>query len=469
MFIQGKKIRFVGIGGMGMSALAAFCHEFGATVSGSDAKTSEETRRLQSLGIPVTIGADAQKAEGADLVVFSSAIAASHPELKRAREKGIKTMERHEFLALIAGMFSCVVAIGGTHGKTSVSAMLTHILLKSGTRFVAMIGGESVEFANYVNNTSATCADELKNCIFVCEACEYKRNLLSLDPSVAAVTNAECDHPDCYKSQKDVTDTFSEFLEKARCKIVSEKYEFLLQENEKCVGESRNEKCGNFCVEIFSDDKIERLYADIKKDKAEVVFGGNLVGTIRLKDGGEYNNQNATFALALSMRLGIDLRFAIDALSTFKGVKRRFEYVGNVDGARVIFDFAHHPSEIKQALKRASEQGDVLCVFQPHTYSRTKAYLDDFVSVLGDERNGVKTLAIMPTYAAREDKSMGLDSGELAIAIFDEFCNRDVYLLKNAQSTVDFVKRYAKENTLVLMLGAGDIYDLKDKLPYDKA
>lgn len=235
-------------------------------------KTSEETRRLQSLGIPVTIGADAQKAEGADLVVFSSAIAASHPELKRAREKGIKTIERHEFLALIAGMFSCVVAIGGTHGKTSISAMLTHILLKSGTRFVAMIGGESVEFANYVNNTSATCVGELKNCIFVCEACEYKRNLLSLAPSVAAVTNAECDHPDCYKSQKDVDDVFCKFLAKAQCKIVSEKYEFLLQENEKRVGESRNEKCGNFCVEIFSDDKIERLYADIKKIKRKLFW-----------------------------------------------------------------------------------------------------------------------------------------------------------------------------------------------------
>lgn len=131
--------------------------------------------------------------------------------------------------------------------------------------------------------------------------------------------------------------------------------------------------------------------------------------------------------------------------------------MGNVDGARVIFDFAHHPSEIKQALKRASEQGDVLCVFQPHTYSRTKAYLDDFVSVLGDERNGVKTLAIMPTYAAREDKSMGLDSGELAIAIFDEFCNRDVYLLKT-HNQLSILSKDTQKNILSCLCSAQAIY-----------
>ena len=469
MFIQGKKIRFIGIGGANMSALAVFSHEFGAIVSGSDAKSGEETEKLSALGIPVTIGVDDKKVEDVDCVVYSSAIRNDNPELEKARELHIETLERHEYLAKIAACFSEVVAIGGTHGKTSTTAMLTHILAKSGKKFAAMIGGESVEFSNYVNNTSAKSIAELKNAIFVCEACEYKRNLLALPATTALVTNAECDHPDCYKSQKDVADTFSEFLEKARCKIVSEKYEFLLQENEKRANESHNEKCGNFCVEIFSDDKIERIYADIKNDKAEVFFGSNLVGVIRLKDGGDYNYENSIFALAAAKRLGIDLMFAINALASFKGVKRRFEFVGKIDGASVIFDFAHHPSEIKQALKRASEQGDVLCVFQPHTYSRTKAYLDDFVEVLGDERNGVKTLALMPTYAAREDASMGLDSNDLAIAIFDEFCNRDVYLLKNALSTVDFVKKHAKGHSVVLMLGAGDIYDVKDLLSLENA
>ncbi len=469
MFIQGKKIRFIGIGGANMSALAAFSHEFGAIVSGSDAKSGEETEKLIALGIPVTIGVDDKKVENVDCVVYSSAIRNDNPELKKARELHIETLERHEYLAKIAACFSEVVAIGGTHGKTSTTAMLTHILAKSGKKFAAMIGGESVEFSNYVNNTSAKSIAELKNAIFVCEACEYKRNLLALPATLALVTNAECDHPDCYKSQKDVTDTFSEFLEKARCKIVSEEYEFLLQETEKRANELRNEKNENFCVETFSDDKIERLYADIKNGKAEVFSDGNLVGTIKLKDGGDYNYENSIFALAAAKRLGIDLEFAINELASFKGVKRRFEFAGKIDGASVIFDFAHHPSEIKRALKKAREYGDVLCVFQPHTYSRTKAYLNDFVEVLGDERNGVKTLALMPTYAAREDASMGLDSNDLAIAIFDEFCNRDVYLLKNALSTVDFVKKHAKDHAVVLMLGAGDIYDVKDLLSLENA
>lgn len=504
--IGGKNIRFVGIGGASMSALARFSLQFGAKVSGSDAKCGEEVKKLLAMGVPICIGHDEKAVENADLVVFSSAIGKDDPELARARLVGVPTMERHLYLALISGFFSQVVAIGGTHGKTSTTAMLTHILAKNGNRFLSMIGGESVDFSNYVNNTRADGVQELKNCIFVCEACEYKRNLLALNPSIGVVTNAECDHPDCYENEDEVKKVFCDFLAKSKCKIVSDEYESLLhsglserdclvcdalcnqerKEREradcacnadlKCDEQRLKNEKGNFAEKdydkrffvIAQGEQKDVLEARISLGGAEVFDPNGSCGKIVLKDDGEYNYRNACFALASAKALGVDLHFAIRALSDFAGVKRRFERAGEIDGAKVIFDFAHHPAEIKCALQRAKKDGDVLCVFQPHTFSRTKAYLDDFVEVLGNENNGVKTLAIMPTYPAREDESMGINSRALATAIFDEYPERHVCLLKDKRSTIDFIKNQAKGHATVMMVGAGDIYDLKESLPYDE-
>lgn len=447
---------FVGIGGVGVNALAKFVQTFGIKVYGSDAKVNSLCDELTKNGGKISRNPNFSALENADFLVFSSAIPMDNAEIFRAKELGIPTFERHEFLALVASLFGKVVAISGTHGKTTVTAMLTHILHAQNVKFASMIGGESVDFSNFVNNTGASTFLELKDCVFICEACEYKRNLLSLTPSVGVVLNAECDHPDCYRDLQSVEQTFSKFLDKSEVAIVA-KNNLRLVHNQ-CQIASDNGFC--VCTTKGKQGKKTCFF----KHRGAIVSDGKKMFRLCLKDGGEYNYKNATFALAAATALGLDFAACVQSLSTYNGVKRRFERAKNIGKTKVYFDFAHHPSEIVSVLERAKTFGKLMVVFQPHTYSRTKAYLDDFASVLGAKHNAIKTLAIMPTYAAREVPSDGVTSDVLAVAIFNKYSKQGVYLVKDKQSTLDFVKTHAKSHHAILFVGAGDIYDLKDLL-----
>lgn len=449
-----KRGYFVGIGGVGVNALAKFAADFGIEVCGSDAKINDLCKELVKNGAKISKNPDFSLLETSDFLVFSSAIPKDNQELVFAREAGIPIYERHEFLAEVSHLFGKVVAIAGTHGKTTTTAMLTQILFENDVKFASMIGGESIDFSNYVNNTSAEKIADLKDCIFVCEACEYKRNLLALSPDVAAVLNAECDHPDCYDSLKSVKETFAAFLKKSKIKIVE-------QSNLDLIGASIDKKRNGFCVCVQNGNQ-KRMHAFVNPSGA-MICDGKKMSTLKLQDDGRYNFENATFALAAASACGLDFEKSVSALQKYKGVRRRFERARDVGKTKVYFDFAHHPSEIQSVISRAAKLGKLLVVFQPHTYSRTKAYLDDFARVLGEKNNGVKTLAIMPTYAAREVPSNGVESDVLATAIFDKYRKKGVYLVKDKQSTIDFVKSHAKYHDVVLMIGAGDIYDLKDR------
>ncbi len=450
MDFLGKRVHFIGVGGVGVNALAKFVIDFGGTVSGSDKKLNSLCEDIRKRGARIWQGENEKNMCDSDMVVFSSAIKEDNAEYACAVSRHIPMLERHEFLAEIARFFGKTIAVGGTHGKTSTCAMITHLLKEYDCKFLSMIGGESVDFSNYVNNTEADKISELQSCVFVCEACEYRQNLLALSPNVAVVTNMECDHPDCYKDIESVKNTFAKFLDRASVKIVS-------FENADVIG---GEKRDGFGV-IVNDNKIECV---AQNDFADISVNGKYCGRFSLCDGGEYNYRNATFAIAIARALDIDVEKSLRLLESYSGVKRRFEFSGEICGKRIYFDFAHHPSEIACVLKRAAAYGKILLVFQPHTYSRTKAYLNDFVDVLGAPENGVCVLGIMSTYAARELPKDGADSVELKNAIFDKYRNRDVYLLENAQSTIDFVNKHVSKCDVVLMVGAGDIYDLKDKL-----
>ncbi len=437
----GKRVHFIGIGGISCNALAKFVLDFGGSVSGSDRKITPLCEDIRIRGADIWQGEIPQRVK-ADMVVFSSAIKDDNKELIWARNKGISIYERHEFLAEVSKLFGTSVAIAGTHGKTSTTAMLTHILKNKGFPFVSMIGGECVDGANYVNNTYASNVNQLKNYIFVCEACEYKEHMLSLKSDIGAITNIECDHPDCYKDLESVKSAFDKFVQ--NCKIT--------------VAECGENGDNDYCVGY----KDNRLSMRLTSDGASVFDNGKYIGDLRLKDDGEYNYHNALFAIAIARLLGVKCQDSIKSLLDYRGVKRRFERCADVGGVPIIFDFAHHPTEIMQAIKRAEKYGDVLAIFQPHTYSRTQAYLEDFAFAL-TSNDCVKALGIMPTYAARETLSMGVNSDILAKTIFDKFHKVDVVLLKNAQSTVDFVKNNALRHDIVLMLGAGDIYDLRNE------
>lgn len=431
--LKGKHIHFVGINGVGVNALAKYCIDAGATVSGSDRKLGDFCKYFAEHGCKIVEGSDISLVEGADAVVFTSAIDDSNVELLHAREIGIPTFERHEFLSLVSKNFEKVVGIAGSHGKTSVTAMVAHILKMANKNFVAMIGGDAINLSNYVNNMSGGGEK-----IFVTEACEYRRHMLAFDPSVAVLLNTDWDHPDSYPTRESIEEAFAEFLKKAKTKVFASGNSVTVEnENEKATFEYED-KLGE--TRVFFDREYIGTFCDMR---------------------GEYQKKNALFALATAYALGVQPRYALKALKTFAGVKRRFEKAGEIDGVPVVFDFAHHPTEIKNLLERAKEFGKILAVFQPHTYSRTKAYMTEFADVFASKSNNIGTLIILPTYAAREQKDETNDSDALAGRIMSKNAELNVYLAKDNMSSVEFVKMLAKSYDIVLFVGAGDIYDLK--------
>lgn len=453
--LEGKTVHFIGVGGISCNALARFVLDFGGKVSGSDAKITPICNELRQLGATIYQGENPNNVN-ADIAVFSTAIKRDNAELQKARELGVPIYERHEFLGEISKLFGASVAVAGTHGKTSTTAMLTHILKKRNFPFLSMIGGECVSFGNYVNNTCVHKISELKDCVFIAEACEYKRHMLSVKSDVGVVTNVECDHPDCYADITEVRDAFRTFLEKSKVKIAS------CEDMQNLFGIA-DKNPNEFCV----TDGEKKFTFRLCDKNCEVYENGIYRTSFSLIDDGEYNYKNALFALCASSILGVPLVDGASALKSYKGVKRRFERSADIGNSKVFFDFAHHPKEISCVLERAKKYGKVLIVFQPHTYSRTKAYLDEFVQVLG-ECDFCDDVVLMPVYAARETPSMGVDSDVLAKAIFDKFPQKKVYLAKDAHSTLDYVKSHAKGIDVIMMIGAGDIYDIKRLVECEK-
>lgn len=490
-------IHFIGVGGTSLSALAKLMYMRGKIVTGSDRERSAVTHELTKL-FPVYIGENPDLVLGCDLVVFSSAVKEDNLELKEARRQGIPTLERHQFLGEIAGDFERTVAVGGTHGKTTVTALLTHALMKLDAPFTAHVGGET-EYGNLVTKGGD---------IFVTEACEYRRSLLSLNPHISVVLNAECDHPDCYQDLKSVLAVFLTFLSQGEIQVFSTDFVGVCSNGHMTINDNEKwaipDKCKTLCqkmgekgesgVIVSSNGNVNILtyknmgtpkmnsQADEKTccreneyderrlatdDENKIVSHENkilvyenevYVTAVKPYDDNCATPENILFALAVLKVLGYDYDEGGKALESFGGVKRRNEFVGEIDGARVVFDYAHHPTQIRGIL--SSQKGKTMVVFQPHTYSRTKAYFDEFCSSLAEAH----TLVIMDTYGARESASNGVDSDALVNAISTKFAKQDVYGVLSFDKTLDFVISRAKDHDNVLFLGAGDIYLLKDML-----
>ena len=485
------KIHFIGVGGASLSALAKLMYMRGKIVTGSDRERSAVTHELTKL-FPVYIGENPALVVGCDLVVFSSAVKEDNLELKEARRQGIPTLERHQFLGEIAEEFERTVAVGGTHGKTTVTALLTHALMKLDAPFTAHVGGET-EYGNLVTKGGD---------IFVTEACEYRRSLLSLNPHISVVLNAECDHPDCYQDLKSVLAVFLTFLSQGEIQVFSTDFVGVCSNGHMTINDNEKwtipDKCKTLCqkmgeegergVIVFSNGKVDILtHKNIRIPKMDnqanektccgenkksafenntpaytgkvlVYENGVCVTAVKPYDDNCATPENILFALAVLKVLGYDYDEGGKALESFGGVKRRNEFVGKIDGARVVFDYAHHPTQIRGIL--SSQKGKTMVVFQPHTYSRTKAYFDEFCLSLAEAR----TLVIMDTYGARESASDGIDSDALAHTISTKFAKQDVYGVLSFDKTIDFVISRAKDHDNVLFLGAGDIYLLKDML-----
>lgn len=419
---------FLGIGGVSMSALAKILHGLGKNVSGCDRAENEYTRELRRVGIDVTIG-EACYIDGADVVVYTDAVNGANPTVMRARRLNKLLVSRGVLLREVSKMFKTTIAVSGCHGKTTCTSMLAHIFKAAEVSFSAHIGGEDAEFSNaYFGGYD----------FFITEACEYKKNFLYLQPAIAIILNTDADHLDCYGTVENLQNAYSKFAGSAESVI-------------KLYGDLQSNKGVTFGFDdraVYYAKKITSLGGKFSFTAYE---GIKELGRIRLSAYGKHNVLNALAAIAAARRAGIEFDKISLGLLQFTGVKRRFENIGSYNGAVCIADYAHHPNELKAALKtaRLCLKGELFVVFQPHTYSRTKSFFKEFVRVLSQ----LKRLMIYKTYAAREY----FDDAGSALTLHRSV-KRSVY--GDCETDIENFLRQATEGDTVLFLGAGDIYEI---------
>ena len=418
---------FVGIGGVSMSALARRLHEKGIPVRGSDAADSPRVRALIAEGIPVSIGTDEEIA--AQAVVYTGAAEKDHPQLAAARRAGKRLISRAKFLGMTAEEYPHVISVAGCHGKTSCTAMLAHIFRQNDRKFTCHIGGEDAEFGNF-----ACFGDEY----FITEACEYRKSLLSLPSECAVILNIDRDHMDCYRNEKELCETFGRFAAAAKTAIVN-------------ADDPR--ACSLSHATAFGLSNGDYRALDLREEEERYSFTAEERGIplvrIRLALAGRVQVLNALASFAAARRYGFTAEEIRAGLERFTGVGRRFEQIGTVCGMQAISDYAHHPREIAETLATARRlcRGRLRVVFQPHTYSRTKDLMEDFVSVLSD----CEDLLICRTYAAREK----FDADGSACALAARLPQAG-YVSSAAQIKAR-LSDAPKKDDVILALGAGDI------------
>lgn len=438
-FDEISKIHFVGVCGASLSVLATLCLDMGLSVSGSDLRDCALTEYLRERGAHCVVGHDVSAIRDADLVVYSSAISQDDPELAFARQIGVPCIERKDFLPLIASRFCKTISVSGSHGKTTTSLMIEHVMCKLGCKFAAHIGGEEVNGSPTPTYTG--------NEFFLSEACEYRRSFLCLQSWLGVITSIDYDHPDTYSDARQYAQAFEEYRSRCvRC-ITTQECASVLASHDNLV------VCGFL-------PSCDYYASDLEQDRGKFIYTlthGSEVSLVKLAVVGKHNVVNSMLAIAVTHSLGYSLRSVCEALSDFEGVKRRMECKGKTDrGARVIVDYAHHPTEIKTAIDTAlmMTRGKIWVVFQPHTYSRTAALLDGFV----DSFYWCDELIIAPTYSARESKSDGADAFDLYCALVER--GKMACYIDDNKKIADYLTKSAENNDLILILGAGDIANL---------
>ncbi len=425
-----RGIYFVGIGGVSMSALAKLLHAKGIPVRGSDMAESVFTAGLRKEGISVEIGETQSVSE--DLVVYTGAVGEGHPQLAAAKKAGKRLVPRSEFLGLLAEEYPRVVSVAGCHGKTTTTAMLSHIFSEGGRRFTCHIGGEDLTLGNcYANGEDW----------FLTEACEFRRGFLSLRSALALILNIDLDHTDCYRDREELFSAYRQFASQAEAVVVN-------ADDPLARTLPHAMDFGLYSGTV----RAEGLCADRERYAFTVTEGGVPTVRIRLSVVGKTSVQNVLAAYTAARLCGFSAEEIRRGLEGFRGVKRRFEEIGRFEGVPLLCDYAHHPHEISAVLETARRmtRGTVRVVFQPHTYTRTRDFMEDFVRVLGRTERPV----VYKTYAARE----AFDAAGSAFALVSRLSDA-VYVQSPAQLRAR-LHGEAEEDDLILVLGAGDIYEI---------
>lgn len=436
-----KRVHFIGIGGSGMCPLAEILFSKGYELSGSDNNETDTLNRIINMGIPVVLGQKAENIEGAEMIVYTAAIQKDNPELIAALNSGIPTFERSKLLGAVSRKFGNCIGICGTHGKTTVTSMLTQVLINAGMDPSAVIGGK----LPMTGTNGITGASD----IFVCEACEYSNTFLELSPKCSVILNVDADHLEFFKTMDNLRHSFVEFASMSETVIYNGDDENTL----KVVAETKGKNYISFGIDSKND-----WYADNFGNENgaypefDIFYKGVRQGRAVLSVPGKHNIYNALACVAAAVYAGTDVSLAIELLHDFTGAGRRFEKLGEYKGITIVDDYAHHPAELKVTLDAAKQMNfnKVIAVFQPFTYSRTAMLLDDFAKVLSIADKVIMT-EIM---GSREKNTYNIYSSDLASKIpdsewyptFDEVAKR--------------VEEIAQSGDLIITLGCGDVYKI---------
>lgn len=434
-----KNIHFIGIGGSGMFPMACILKHKGFNISGSDVYESDTLQKVRDLGIKVFIGHKPENLQGTDMVVYSAAIKPSNPEIIEAKKLNIPVIERCVMLRIINSYYNNSISVAGTHGKTSTTSMITSILIDAGKSPTAIIGGS----LSKINGNSCIGTSDT----IVCEACEYVDSFLQLNPSVSVIQNVEADHLDYFKTFDNFKNSFKKFAQQTTNLLIVNGDDVNARE----VVEGAKAKKIFYGFSKDNDYYIDNLKFDSKQFATFTIAKNNQsILSVSLKVPGKHNIYNALAAAIVTINCGVSYEKISESLSNFSGVHRRFEILYNKNDIVVADDFAHHPTEIKNILSTTMNMGfkRVWAVFQPHTFSRTFLFLDEFAKVLS-MADRVVLSEILPV---REVNTYNIYSEDLAKKIPGCVC------LKTFDEITDFILKNVAKGDLVLTLGGGNIY-----------
>lgn len=434
-----KRIHFIGIGGSGMCPLAEILHTWGYEVSGSDNNTGDNIDKLRGLGMRVILGQKAENIKGAEIIVYTAAILKDNPELVAALESDIPTFERAALFGAISRMYGNCICVCGTHGKTTVTSMLTQVLVMADKDPSAVIGGRLPLIDSHgIAGKSDT---------LVCEACEFNDHYHELDPNVSVILNVDEDHLEYFKNLDNIVASFRKFADMTSNTVIynaddANTVRTLEGYDKRLISFGRSESCDYYPANITYN---RGAFAEF-----DVMSKGEKIAHLKLNIPGEHNILNSLAAFAAAKNAGCTNSQCEKGISTFGGAGRRFEVLGEFDGITIADDYAHHPGELEVTLNAVMKMGynTVWAVFQPFTYTRTKLLFDDFVRVLQIPDKCVMT-EIM---GSREVNTYGIYTKDLADKIpgsvwFNTF-----------EEVVDHTLKHAKKGDIIITLGCGDIY-----------
>ena len=450
MFKRIRRIHFVGIGGIGMSGIAEVLHNLGYAVSGSDSRESETTRRLSSLGIRVSIGHVADNVAETDVIVRSSAVAQDNVEVMTARQRLIPVIQRAEMLAELMRM-KYGVAVAGTHGKTTTTSMVASVLARGGLDPTIVIGGRL--------NALGVNARLGQGDFLVAEADESDGSFLRLSPTIAVVTTIDAEHLDYYRDLTHIRDTFLEFINKIPFYGLA--VLCLDQENIQTLLPRVEKRFVTYGLRSQADFVAQDVSFKGMTSECLVTWKREALGRIQLKVPGLHNVYNALAATAVGLDLQIDFATIQQALGEFAGVARRFQILGEPNGILVVDDYAHHPAEI-QATLNAAKTGfgrNVIAVFQPHRYTRTKALVHEFATAFYQ----ADRLFVTDIYPAGEKPIPGVHGEQIAQGA-KEHGHRCVTYVPVKEDLVDAVVDVSRPGDIVLSMGAGDIWKIGEEI-----